>query len=76
MPVRCRVRVCLFFLNLFNFTLISVDNICHSQNVSSNRNETLTVTCSHSAESVEFRYAVSNSQRKNFIPFSNSGGIV
>ena len=33
-----------------------VDNIYHSRNVSSNRNETLTVTCSHSAEAVEFRY--------------------
>ncbi len=39
-----------------NFTLITVDNIYHSQNVSLNRNETLTVTCSHSGKTVEFRY--------------------
>ena len=40
-----------------NFTLITVDNIYHNQNVSSNRNETaVSVTCSHSAETVEFRY--------------------
>ncbi len=32
-----------------------VDNIYHSQNISSNCNETLTVTRSHSAETVEFR---------------------
>ena len=32
--------------------LYIVDNIYHSQNVSSNRNETLMVTCSHSAEMV------------------------
>ena len=44
------------FFSYLNFTLITVDNIYHSQNVSSNRNETLTVTCSHSAETVEFRY--------------------
>ena len=37
-----------------NLTLIIVGNIYHSQNVSSNRNETLMVTCSHSAETVEF----------------------
>ena len=43
-------------MSVSNFTLITVDNIYHSQNVSSNRNETLTVTCSHSAETVEFRY--------------------
>ena len=36
--------------------MITVDNIYHSQNVSSKRNETLTVTCSHSAKTVEFRY--------------------
>ncbi len=35
---------------------ITVDNIYHNQNVSSNRNETLTVMSSHSAETVEFRY--------------------
>ena len=40
----------------FNFAMIAVHNIYHSQNVSSNRDETLTVTCSHSAETVEFRY--------------------
>ena len=39
-----------------NFTLITVDNIYHNQNVSSNHNETVSVTCSHSAETVEFRY--------------------
>ena len=40
-----------------NFTLITVDNIYHNQNVSSNRNETaVSATCSHSAETVEFRY--------------------
>ncbi len=39
-----------------NFTLITVGNIYHNQNVSSNRNETVSVTCSHSAETVEFRY--------------------
>ena len=44
------------FFSYLNFTLITVDNIYHSQNVSSNRNETFTVTCSHSAETVEFRY--------------------
>ena len=44
------------FLLCMNFTLFTVDNIYHSQNVSSNRNETLTVTCSHSVETVEFRY--------------------
>ncbi len=44
-----------FFLVL-NFILITVDNIYHSQNVSLNRNETLTVTCSQNAETVEFRY--------------------
>ena len=33
-----------------------VNNIYHSQNVLSNRNEALTVWCSHSAETVEFRY--------------------
>ncbi len=36
--------------------MITVDNIYHSQNVSSNRDETVTVTCSHSAQTVEFRY--------------------
>ena len=45
-----------FFSSYLNFTLITVDNIYHSQNVSSNHNETLTVTCSRSAETVEFRY--------------------
>ncbi len=44
------------FFSYLNFTLITVDNIYHSQNVSSNRNETRTVTCSHSAKTVEFRY--------------------
>ena len=44
------------FFSYLNFALITVDNIYHNQNVSSNRNETLTVTCSHSAETVEFRY--------------------
>ena len=47
----------LFFFSHLNFAFITVDNIYHSQNVSSNRNETLTVTCSHSAEMVEFRYS-------------------
>ena len=46
------------FFSYLNFTLITVDNIYHSQNVSSNRNETLTVTCSHSAEMVKFRYGL------------------
>ena len=50
MPVRVG------FFSYLNFTLITVDNIYHSQNVSSNRNETLTVTCSQSGETVEFRY--------------------
>ena len=45
-----------FFFSFLNFTLITVNNTFHSQNVSSNRNETLTVTCSHSAETVEFCY--------------------
>ncbi len=49
------IRVFLFFSYL-NFTFITVDNIYHSQNVSSNHNETLTVTYLHSAEMVEFRY--------------------
>ena len=44
------------FFSYLNFTLITVDNIYHNQNDSLNRNETLTVTCSHSAETVEFRY--------------------
>ncbi len=37
--------------------MITVDNVNHSQNVSSNRNETLTVACLHSAETIEFRQA-------------------
>ena len=55
---RCWVDVGFEFVcfSYLNFTLITVDNIYHSQNVSSNRNETLTVTYSHSAETVEFRY--------------------
>ncbi len=46
------------FFSYLNFTMITVDNIYHSQNVSSNRNQTLdlTVKCSQSAERVEFRY--------------------
>ena len=64
MPVRNYVR-CLFrvVFCFFNFALITVYNIYHSQNVSSKRIETLTVTCSHSAETVEFTVsiAVSNS---------------
>ncbi len=44
------------FSSYLNFTLFTVDNIYHSQNVSSNRNETLTVTFSHRAKAVEFRY--------------------
>ncbi len=45
-----------FFCSNLNFTLITVDNILyHCQYVSSKRNETLTVTCSQSAETVEFR---------------------
>ncbi len=36
--------------------MITVHNIYHSQNVSSNSNETRTVTYSRSAETVEFRY--------------------
>ena len=44
------------FSSCLNFTLFTVDNIYHSQNVSSNRNETVTVTFSHRAETVEFRY--------------------
>ena len=55
MPDRCRFRV---FFSYLNFTLLTVDNIHHSRNVSSNRNETLTVTCSHSAQAVEFRYGL------------------
>ncbi len=85
----------LFFSPYLNFTLITVDNIYHSQNVSSNRNEILMVTCSHSAETVEFRYGSKllrlalrfrifscryrvneTPKRKNFVPFSNSTGIV
>ncbi len=54
MPVRCRFRV--RFFSYLNFTLITVHNIHHRQNVSSNRNQTLTVKCSHSAETVEFCY--------------------
>ena len=46
----------LFFFSYVRLTLITVDNIYHSQNVSSNRRATLTVTCSHSAKAVEFRY--------------------
>ena len=44
------------FFSYLNFTLITVHNIHHRQNVSSNRNQTLTVKCSHSAETVEFCY--------------------
>ncbi len=33
------------FFSHLNFTLFTVDNIYHSQNFSSNCNETLTVTC-------------------------------
>ena len=33
------------FFSYLNFTLITVDNIYHSQNVSSNRNETCTRLC-------------------------------
>ena len=44
------------FFPYLNFTLITVGNIIYSQNVSSNCNETLMVTYSHSAETVEFRY--------------------
>ncbi len=44
------------FFPYLNFTSITVDIIYHSQNASSNSNETLTVTCSHSAETLEFRY--------------------
>ena len=54
MPVRYRFWG--VFSSYFNFTLITVDNIYHSQNVSSNRNQTLTVMCSHSAHTVKFRY--------------------
>ena len=54
MPGRCRFRAC--FVSYLSFILITVDSIYHSQNVSSNRNETLTLTCSHSAETVELRY--------------------
>ena len=43
-------------LLLLNFTFTTVDNIYHSQNVSSNRNETLTFTRSYSAETVQFRH--------------------
>ena len=43
-------------MSVLNFTFIIVVNIYHGQNVSSNHNETLTVTCSHSAKMVEFRY--------------------
>ena len=81
------------FFPYLNFALITVDNIYHS--VSSNRNEILMVTCSHSAETVEFRYGFkllrlallfhifscryrvnATPKRKNFVPFSNSTGIV
>ena len=44
------------FFAYLNFTLITVDNIYHSQNISSNRNQTLTVTCSHSAKTAEFHW--------------------
>ena len=44
-----------FRVGFFLFELY-LGNIYHGQNVSSNRNETLTVRCSHSAETVEFRY--------------------
>ncbi len=47
---------CVFFSSYLNFTLITVDNIYQSENVPSNCNETVTVTRSHSAETVEFRY--------------------
>ncbi len=79
----CRVG----FFSYFNFTL-TVDNIYHSHNVSSNRNETLTVRCSHSAETVGFRYGFkllrlalryrvnATPKRKNFVPFSNTASIV
>ena len=55
---RCRFDVSFEFVFIFylNFTLTTVDNIYHIPNVSSNRNETLTVTYSHSAETVEFGY--------------------
>ena len=43
-------------VSYLKFSLITTDNFYRSQNVSSNRRETLTVTCSHSAETVEFRY--------------------
>ena len=49
---RCRFNVGFefVFFSYLNFTLITVDNTYHSQNVSfANRNETVTVTCSHSA---------------------------
>ncbi len=54
--MRFNMLVSSLFFPYLNFTLITVDSICPSQNVSSNRNETLTVTCSHSTEMVEFRY--------------------
>ena len=70
-----------------NFTLITVDNIYHCQNVSSNRNETFTVTCSHSSYMiVEFRNSFKLlrlalrfhifSCRYRVNAFSNSAGIV
>ena len=54
MPVQCWFRGVFSYLN---FTLITIDNVYRSQRVSLiNRNETLTVMSSHSAETVEFRY--------------------
>ncbi len=60
------------FFSYLNFTLITADNIYHSQNVSSNRNESLTVTCSRSAETVEFCYGFQTLTVD--IPVSNSYG--
>ncbi len=51
--VWCRFRVWFFLSSTLPWLLLT---IIISQNVSLNRNETLTVTCSDSAETVEFRY--------------------
>ena len=54
-PLRS-MSVSRLFFSYLNFTMITVDNIYHSQNVSSKRDKTLTVTCSHNAETAECRY--------------------
>ena len=60
----------LVFSSCLNFTLFTVDNIYHCQNVSSNRNETLTVTFSRSTRTVEFRYGFKLAIRFETFPIS------